>query len=115
MLEFSSTTEFNDPTKIRGFIFTTRDPHLERVIRETLISARWTEVKRLIGAGMGYFRTMAWDDIGRETICRSEVFYLPVVHPILFTPSLSPIPVCPGYREAGGERNREGVEFLSKN
>jgi hypothetical protein len=57
--------------KVKGFVFTIRDPNKEPVLQRTLNSWQWTTVKKLVGGGPGYLRIKAWDGINRETL--SEV------------------------------------------
>jgi hypothetical protein len=70
-LEFSSVGDFSIPMKVKGFVFTIRDPNKEPVLQRTLNSWQWTTVKKLVGGGAGYLRIKAWDGMNRETL--SEV------------------------------------------
>jgi hypothetical protein len=70
-LEFSSVGNFSNPMKVKGFLFTIRDPNKEPLLQRTLTSWQWTTVKKLVGGGAGYLRIKAWDGINRETL--SEV------------------------------------------
>ena len=70
-LEFSSVGDFSSPTKVKGFLFSIKDPNNEPILQRTLNSWQWTTVKKLVGGATGYLRIKAWDGINRETI--SEV------------------------------------------
>ena len=67
-LEFGSVGNFSIPMKVRGFVFTIKDPNVEAVPKRTLNSWQWTTVKKLVGGGAGYLRIKAWDGINRVTI-----------------------------------------------
>ncbi len=73
-LEISSLGDFSVPTKIKSFIFTTKDPNVEAVVKRTLTSLQWNSVKTLIGKGQGYFRIKAWDGLNRETVSDIRTF-----------------------------------------
>jgi surface antigen len=73
-LEFSPVSDFSDPTKIKGFVFTTNDPNVETVIQKTLTPGQWRAVKKLVGRGTGYFRIKTWDGIKRETVSEVRSF-----------------------------------------
>jgi len=66
-LEFSSLNDFSNPTKIKGFVFTTSDTNLVTALQKVLTKGQWTTVKKLVGSGTGFFRIKAWDGIKRET------------------------------------------------
>jgi hypothetical protein len=70
-LEFSSLGDFSIRTKVKGFVFTIKDPNVEAVQKRTLNSWQWTMVKKLVSGGAGYLRIKAWDGMNRETL--SEV------------------------------------------
>jgi hypothetical protein len=73
-LEISSLDNFSDPKKIKGFNYTTRDPNVETTLIKVLPSFQWTAVKKMIGAGQGYFRIKAWDAINREMVSEVRAF-----------------------------------------
>ncbi len=73
-MEFSPLDDFSDPKMIKGFTYKVRDPNLVRNSMKTLTKVQWTEVKKLIGAGTGYFRLRAWDAIKRETVSETRQF-----------------------------------------
>lgn len=60
--------------KIKGFIYTVKDPNIETTLQETLSAVQWKAVKKLIGTGTGYFRIKAWDGISRNTISEIRSF-----------------------------------------
>jgi hypothetical protein len=70
-LEFSSVGDFSNPMKVKGFLFSIKDPNNEPILQRTLNSWQWTTVKKLLAGGAGYLRIKAWDGINRETL--SEV------------------------------------------
>jgi hypothetical protein len=73
-LEISSLDNFTDRTKTKSFNYTIRDPNVETTLFKTLPSFQWTAVKKMIGAGRGYFRIKAWDGINRETVSETRQF-----------------------------------------
>jgi hypothetical protein len=73
-LEISSLGDFSDSKKIKNFNYTTRDPNVETTLSKTLPSFQWNAVKKLIGAGQGYFRIKAWDGLNRETVSEIRSF-----------------------------------------
>jgi hypothetical protein len=73
-LEISSLGDFSDSRKIKTFNFTVKNPNVETTLSKTLPLFQWNAVKKLIGAGQGYFRIKAWDGIGRETISERRQF-----------------------------------------
>jgi hypothetical protein len=73
-LEFSSVGDFSIPMKVKGFVFTIKDPNVEAVPKRTLNSWQWTMVKKLVGGGTGYLRIKAWDGINRETLSEDYSF-----------------------------------------
>ncbi len=73
-LEISPLNKFSDPSKVKSFTFTSRDPNVEVTLDKILSSSQWSLVKKLIGTGTGYFRIRAWDGIKRETISEVRTF-----------------------------------------
>jgi hypothetical protein len=73
-LEISSLADFSSSTKVKSFNYTVKDPNVEKTLFKTLPSFQWTAVKKMIGAGQGYFRIKAWDGINRETKSETRQF-----------------------------------------
>jgi YD repeat-containing protein len=73
-LEISPLSDFSVPIKIKSFMFTTKDPNVEAVVKRTLTSLEWILVKQLVGKEKGYSRIKAWDGINRETISDIRTF-----------------------------------------
>ena len=76
-LEFSTLRDFSDPTLTKLFTFTTKDPHVEAVVRRVLSLPQWTSVRQFVGSETGYFRIKAWDGINRETYSQVRSFTIP--------------------------------------
>lgn len=72
-LEFSPLPDFSDLRKIRGYIFSTRDPNVEKEISRTLTYGQWSAVVHLVGP-IGYFRIRSWDGINREMVSETRLF-----------------------------------------
>ena len=70
-LEFSRSDDFKKAT---GFAVTTKDHHAATVMQGSLTPGQWNVVKKLVGAGTGYFRIKAWDRIKRQTISEVRSF-----------------------------------------
>jgi hypothetical protein len=73
-LQISSLSDFSVSTKVKGFNFTVSNPNLVTSLQKTLSSSQWNGVKKLIGAGTGYFRIKAWDGISRATVSEVRSF-----------------------------------------
>jgi YD repeat-containing protein len=73
-LEISSLGDFTVPIKIKSFIFTTKDPNVETVVKRKLTLLQWNSVKQLVRKEQGYFRIKAWDGLNRETISEVRSF-----------------------------------------
>jgi len=73
-LEFSTVSGFGDPSKIKGFKFTAKDPNIETSLQKPLTASQWTGVKKLVGTGTGYFRIKAWDILKREAVSEERSF-----------------------------------------
>ena len=73
-IEFSSLESFGNPSKIKGFIFTAKEPGVQAPLQKTLKPGQWNAVKKLVGTATGYFRIRAWDGIKRETVSEVSSF-----------------------------------------
>jgi hypothetical protein len=73
-VEISSLSDFSVSTQIKSFNFTVSNPNLVLCMQKTLSSFQWDSVKKLIGAGTGYFRIKAWDGLNRGTVSETRQF-----------------------------------------
>jgi subtilisin family serine protease len=73
-LQISSLSDFSVSTKVKGFNFTVSNPNLVVSLQKTLSSFQWNGVKKLVGAGTGYFRIKAWDGLSRPTVSEVRSF-----------------------------------------
>jgi hypothetical protein len=75
-LEISSLPDFGNSTKIKSLNYTIKDPNVETTLSKILPSFQWNAVKKMIGAGQGYFRIKAWDAINRGTVSGARSFMI---------------------------------------